>query len=150
MPRLTALLKSPAFFRIWVGYGAIVVIVAVFWLSFRAGWRWGLATLLLHLAAWLEASTGLCSRCTHLHCGLHGKLQRRIFGYREYGQAPLSPFRKRIHLGVDITLCLWWLAWLWTYPLTFWLGTFWLLLTAYAVLPHTPAARENAIKYIPS
>lgn len=136
-------MRSPLFFKIWVGYGGILYGLLSLWLAGRAGAMALTGTLLLWGAWWWETSTGFCRRCTHFHCGPHGVLMKRFF---ERDRTPLPGRRLRLHLAGDLLVFAWPQIWIWEWP---WLGfasLAWFAVSAVAVLPFSETARRDEAK----
>jgi hypothetical protein len=137
-------LRSPDFFRWWVGYGGILYGLLSLILSARAGRGWLALTLVLWMAWWWDTATGYCRRCSHFQCGLHGAVMQRYFA-RDL--TPLPRWRGAAHAAADLFMFAWPQRWFWSWP---WLGAstiVWLALAIVAVHPHSEQARRDAAKH---
>jgi hypothetical protein len=139
-----ALLRSPGFFRYWVGYGGILYGVLGLVAAGGAGAGWFVITVLLGAAWYWETSTGYCRRCTHFNCGPHGAIMRRYFA-RDFRTLPI--WRGVLHAAGDLFMFAWPQRWIWRWP---WLGAatvLWFVLAALAVLPFSVQARRDVAKF---
>ncbi|MFQ5876607.1 MAG: hypothetical protein ACE5JH_02780 [Acidobacteriota bacterium] len=142
---IVRLVRSPGFFRYWLGHGAILFASVAAAAAWRKGPLWLAAGVLALALFWLETSTGYCRRCTHFNCGPHGSVMRRLF---RRDPAPLPRSRLALHVSFDILMAaagLYLIGSEWPPlipPAALWVGG-----AALSVFPASAEARRDASKW---